>query len=445
MGGRRGAARRRSPAVSSVAALARAAAFVVLVILVAGFVAVVAFRATPPLLQASTPADLRVVTADAEPPAAAPEPPPPYVAADGLLRDRTPPTSPSGLAATTRETSVVLTWAASRDDSGVAGYRVYRDGRPAGAADDAPFTFGRLACGTSFTLGVEAYDAAGNVSPRAEVVAATTACPPDPVVTIAGDIAAGALHAEKTATLIDAIGPTAVLTAGDNAYSHGTLAQFRRFYEPTWGRHRAKTHPTPGNHEYGDPAGGAKGYFDYFGERAGERGKGWYSFELGEWLLIALNSNCDHVGGCGRGSPQYEWLKAELERSQKRCTLAYWHHARFSSGKQFDDGGTTPFWELLYLAGAEIVVGAHDHNYQRYAPVRPDGRPDPERGIRQFVVGTGGKGRYALQQPGPPTREAGTDAAFGVLELTLRRDGYDWRFVAEASSRYTDSGSGACR
>jgi hypothetical protein len=233
-----------------------------------------------------------------------------------------------------------------------------------------------------------------------------------------------------------------VLTFGDNQYQDATLDKFLGSYHRSWGRFKAKTRPAVGNHDYLTP--GAAGYFDYFGPLAGERGKGYYSFDVGDWHFVALNSQCTQVGGCGPGSPQYEWLQGDLAASSARCTAAYWHHPRFSAGKYHDDVDYQPFWELLYADGAEVVMAGHDHNYQRYAPMTPDGSRDDLFGIRQFVVGTGGKNHYPVDSMAVPNREVTDDSTYGVLKLTLRSNGYHWAFVPSVGGTFTDGGSGTC-
>jgi acid phosphatase type 7 len=254
-----------------------------------------------------------------------------------------------------------------------------------------------------------------------------------PVIAAAGDIASSGKGDEITARLVDAMNPTLVLTTGDNAYPSGSLRDFERYYDPTWGRHRAITRPTPGNHDYETPE--ADGYFGYFGGAAGPRGKGYHSFDVGQWHVVTLNSQIDH----GQGSEQLEWLERDLAASDARCTLAYWHMPRFTRGKYGDTPDVAPFWDALYEAGAEVVLAGHDHNYQRYRPVDPRGRRDDERGIHQFVIGTGGGTRYPLRAD--PRRAAGTDTALGVLRLVLRPSSFDFAFVAEPGSRYRDRGS----
>ena len=252
----------------------------------------------------------------------------------------------------------------------------------------------------------------------------------------AGDIANGTSGAEQTARLLDQI-PGTVFTAGDNAYSNGSDANYSNFYDPTWGRHKARTRPCPGNHEYGTS--GAAGYFRYFGDNAGPSGLGYYSYDLGDWHIIALNSNID----MSAGSAQEQWLSADLTANTKECTLAYWHHPRFSSGSHGSSTASQPLWQALYEAGAEVVVVGHDHNYQRFAPQTPDGHADPGRGIREFVVGTGGASHYSFGSPIANT-EAYNEDTFGVLKLTLGARVYAWEFIPVAGRTYRDSGSGTC-
>jgi len=256
----------------------------------------------------------------------------------------------------------------------------------------------------------------------------------------AGDIADCSSNGdEATARLLDSLAGT-VATLGDNAYDAGTASEFTQCYDPTWGRHKHRTRPAVGNHEY--QTSGATGYFGYFGAAAGDPPKGYYSYELGGWHVVALNSNCSQVGGCGAGSPQETWLRQDLAAHPTTCTLAYWHHPRFSFGTYRDDDRTQALWQALDEAEAEIVLAGHDHNYQRWTPLTGAGQIDPT-GIRQFVVGTGGRGHYSLNSP-PPNVEKSNDDTFGVLQLTLRTTGYDWRFVPEAGQSFTDSGTDTC-
>jgi hypothetical protein len=264
----------------------------------------------------------------------------------------------------------------------------------------------------------------------------------DRIVVAAGDIAmCYNTGDEATAKLLGNIGGT-VLTLGDNVYEDGTLQEFADCYGPSWGRYKDRTKPSPGNHDYHTE--GAEGYFGYFGEAAGEPGKGYYSYNLGAWHLVALNSNCEFVGGCGTGSAQVRWLKNDLTYNRQKCTLAYFHHPLFTSGK-YRPGipEVKSLWEALYAAGADVVLNGHDHNYQRFAPQDPEGQADPERGIREFVVGTGGKSHYAISLPIANT-QVYNDHTYGVLKLTLRPKSYDWRFIPVEGAQFTDSGSARC-
>ena len=285
--------------------------------------------------------------------------------------------------------------------------------------------------------------------PRTRSAPSPTPAPAQFVVMGAGDIACeppslpapSVCHEFYTSELLASA--DVVLTFGDNQYQDGTLNKFLGSYHRSWGRFKEKTRPAVGNHEYLTP--GAAGYFDYFGLLAGQRGKGYYSFDAGGWHFVALNSECSDVGGCGPGSPQYEWLRVDLAASAARCTAAYWHHPRFSSGKYGNDPRYQPFWELLYADGAEVVMAGHDHNYQRYARMTPEGVRNDTFGIRQFVVGTGGKNHYSVDPSPVPNREVANDNTYGVLKLTLRSDSYDWAFVPSVGGNFTDAGSGRCR
>jgi uncharacterized protein YjdB len=266
----------------------------------------------------------------------------------------------------------------------------------------------------------------------------TVVQPPASVVLVgAGDISSCANNNdEATAKLLDAIDGT-VFTAGDNVYENGTTAEFNACYNPTWGRHKSRTHPTPGNHEYNTLS--ATGYFDYFGSAAGDRSKGYYSYDLGAWHIIVLNSNL----ALNAGSPQETWLRADLAAHPVKCTLAMWHHPRFSSGHHGSSPTLQPLWQALYDAGADLVIVGHDHVYERFAPQTPAGQLDMARGIREFVVGTGGAGLYIFEHPAANS-EVKNNVTYGVLKLTLYGDRYDWKFVPVAGSGFTDSGTGVC-
>ncbi len=259
----------------------------------------------------------------------------------------------------------------------------------------------------------------------------------DPVVVGAGDIGdCNTTTDTATAKLIANISGT-VITLGDNAYERGTASEFRNCYHPTWGRFKARTRPSTGNHDYGTD--GAKGYFDYFGSRAGPNVDGYYAYTLGTWHIIVLNSNCGEVS-CARGSPQLIWLKRVLVKSRGRNVLAYWHHPRFSSGKHGNSDSVQAFWDVLYGEGADIVLNGHDHNYERFSPQTPAGRRDRDYGIRQFVVGTGGT---SLRSKGSAKANSQVfSSTHGVLRLRLGASSYSWKFTPIAGRSFTDSGTG---
>ena len=264
----------------------------------------------------------------------------------------------------------------------------------------------------------------------------------DPVLVGAGDIASCSSSGdEATAKLLSHI-PGTVFTTGDNAYEDGTASEFADCYGPSWGRFKDRTRPSVGNHEYQTPR--ASGYFGYFGAAAGDPDKGYYSYDRGEWHIISLNSMCGEVGGCGANSPMVTWLKEDLASNPTSCTLAYFHHPLFSSGSEHgNDPRMRPSWDALYEAGAEVVLNGHDHDYERFGPQTPAGEADPKRGIREFVVGTGGNSLYAFLPPKPNSQVRNVDA-YGVLKLTLHPDSYEWKFVPVAGKTFTDSGSDGC-
>jgi hypothetical protein len=257
----------------------------------------------------------------------------------------------------------------------------------------------------------------------------------------AGDIAVcGSPRDEQTADLLDAViadWPDAVVfAAGDNAYESGTQSEFTDCYGPSWGRHKGRTRPVPGNHDY--QTANASGYFSYFGGSAGNPTQGYYSYNLGRWHIVALNSEID----MRPGSPQEQWLRQDLAMNDRSCTLAYWHRPRFSSGEHKSDSRSAPLWAALYEYGAEIIVVGHDHNYERFAPMSPQGTLDPGQGIRQFVVGTGG---VSLRSVNPiPNSEVTDFTSHGVIKFTLFDGGYYWEFLPIAGRNFRDAGTGTC-
>jgi Calcineurin-like phosphoesterase len=276
--------------------------------------------------------------------------------------------------------------------------------------------------------------APGPTQPIPDPIPIPVVIAPTEIFVGAGDIGwCGSPGVALTGRLLDGIGGT-VFAAGDNAYMSGTAQQYRDCYDPGWGRHKGRTRPTPGNHEYETP--GAAPYFDYFGANAGPPGQGYYSFTLGNWHAISLNSNID----VGEGSAQGRWLVFDLASNPSKCTIAYWHHPLFSSGQNGDNPAMRAFWRILFSAGVDVVVVGHDHLYERFAPQDPDGRFDPARGIRQFIAGTGGANLYNFV-----TVRANSEkriSAFGVLKLTLEVDRYDWEFIPVSGEN--DRGSDTC-
>jgi acid phosphatase type 7 len=364
--------------------------------------------------------------------------------------DRTPPTAPSGVTATAGDAKVTLSWGASTDRVGVTGYRVYRgiggnwSTTPIGTTSTSTRTYTNtpLTNGTTYSYFITAVDAAGNESAHSSTVSATpgvspTPSPPggDPRITAAGDIADSGGGDTTTAALVNSLAPTRALTLGDNAYPDGTSSDYASYYGPTWGGFRTKTSPSPGNHDY--HTAGAAGYFGYFGGLAPAP---YYSFNLGAWHLISLNSEISMAAG----SAQETWLKNDLAASNAACTLAYWHKPRWTSGSSHaNTTATQPLVQDLYNAGAEVLLAGHNHQYERFAPQNPSSQADSQFGLREFVAGTGGAPRYtfATAQPNSQVRNNST---WGVLQMTLHSGSYDWSFKPSQASAFTDSGTTAC-
>lgn len=282
----------------------------------------------------------------------------------------------------------------------------------------------------------------------------------DPIIAAAGDIACGSSTSSgapcqqlETANVIAQISPSAVLPLGDNQYEDGALADFQNYYNPTWGTYKPITDPAVGNHEYLTT--NAQGYFDYFngvGNQtgpAGDRSKGYYSYTIGAWHLIALNANCSHAGGCSAGSPQETWLKADLAANTGKCILAYDHFPMFSSGQQPHNSGVDSLFTDLYNAHADVFLVGHDHDYERFVPSNPQGQTDPN-GVTEFVVGTGGRSHTQLSSGGLKSNSVVFDGTtFGVLKMTLHPTSYDWVFIPSTGGTYkngtfTDSGTASC-
>lgn len=263
---------------------------------------------------------------------------------------------------------------------------------------------------------------------------------PGPATLIgAGDIAlCGSTYTAATATLIANTEGT-IFTLGDNVYSSGTPEEFAQCYEPTWGRFKSRTYPTPGNHDYNTA--GATGYFDYFGNRAGADRTGYFSYDLGAWHIVSLNSNVD----ASASSAQAAWLRQDLSQTRAGCILAYWHHPTFTSSPGYGGFGSDmrEVWRILYAARADVILNGHHHVYERFAQQDPDGRADAGRGIREFIVGTGG--HSLIPKTGSaPNSEVFSDQSFGVLKLTLDATSYRWDFIPVSGGTFTDSGSTQC-
>jgi len=342
---------------------------------------------------------------------------------------------PSGVSVAPGATVQLRAEARNDSDEPVTGVMfAWSSSRPSAATVSATGLVSGVAAGSATV-------SAGISGVRGTATITVTPRPPEFVLLAAGDIAhCGSSNDEATAALL-ARRPGTVAALGDNAYESGTTREYTDCYGPTWGRYKDRTKPAVGNHDYLTP--GAAGYYDYFGVAAGPRGKGYYSYDLGGWHIIVLNSNCEVVS-CAAGSAQEQWLRADLAAHPARCTIGYWHHPRFSSGATHgDDIEVAPLWRALYDAGAELVLNGHEHLYERFAPQTPDAVADPERGIRQFTVGTGGRSLYELGRR-KANSEVVNNQTFGVLQLTLNVAGYSWEFLPVAGGTFTDRGTGVC-
>jgi acid phosphatase type 7 len=273
---------------------------------------------------------------------------------------------------------------------------------------------------------------------------------PDPRVEVllaAGDIAECDFEGDEATAAILAEYPDATIAPlGDLAYQEGTLAQFENCYDPSWGRFKDRTRPATGNHDHSTTD--AQGYWDYFGSRGGPFDQYYYSYDLGAWHVVVLNSDCWRVDGCELGDPQVQWLRQDLNQSPARCALAYWHRPPFSSGRYGDaknTEGVRPLWQAAYEEGVDLVLTAHEHSYERFVPLNAEGNRDDSRGVRLIVVGTGGGNLRQFANDPLPTTETRNDDTWGVLKLTLRPTSYDWEFLPVEGKSFTDSGSGTCR
>jgi hypothetical protein len=263
----------------------------------------------------------------------------------------------------------------------------------------------------------------------------------------AGDIAeCPTTGDEETAEILDRLvaedPDTVVYTTGDNAYPDGSYGEYLECYDPSWGRHKDRTHPAVGNHDFRQRM--AEGYHRYWGDAGGPFDLYYYSFDVADWHVVVLNSECHRVG-CEFDSDdgeQVEWLEADLAASDALCTIGIWHAPRWSSGRYGSDPEYGTFWEVLYDHGAEVVLNGHEHLYERFEPMAPNGSVDRERGIHQFTVGTGGGNLRDFPDLAPNSAARGLD--HGVLQLNLRDGRFDWKFLAVDGASFTDEGSASC-
>ena len=266
------------------------------------------------------------------------------------------------------------------------------------------------------------------------------------VLLAAGDIAECDHQGDEATGRILAEYPNATIaTLGDNAYQDGTLEEFQSCYAPSWGPFKDRTRPATGNHD--EATKNAQGYWDFFGAQGGPYDRYYYSYDLGAWHIVVLNSDCWRVGGCEAGDPQAQWLQRDLEQHPNLCILAYWHRPPFSSGRYGDPKDTErvrPLWRVLFEKGADVLLTGHEHSYERFAPMNAEGERDDAGGVRLFVVGTGGGNLRDFENNPLPTTEVRDDQTWGVLKLTLKPTGYDWNFLPVAGKTFADSGSATC-
>ncbi len=388
---------------------------------------------------------------------------PPQLVVTTTSTSNAAPSTPTGLTARASSARQIdLSWTAATDDVAVTGYGIYRGTALVASVggSTASFSDTSVSSSTTYTYTVDAVDGAGLRSAKSAPATATTPAETtssgDPVIATAGDIACDPndpnfnggrgvpnyCQQQATSDIVAGIpGLTAVIPLGDLQYEDATpLSKWQPSYDSTWGRFRGITYPVIGNHEY--YSGSASTYFSYFGSVAGSPSKGSYSFDLGSWHIVVLSGECAYIGGCGAGSPEETWLRNDLAASTKPCTLAAWHEARFASGYSGNKPAFDAFWQDLYKAGTEVVLNAHDHVYERFDPQNPAAKADPY-GIREFIVGTGGKNHSSFPTVVANSAVRKTDT-FGVLRMTLHAGSYEWKFLPEPGKVFTDSGTGTC-
>jgi hypothetical protein len=345
--------------------------------------------------------------------------------------DTQAPTTPAGLAAgTATATSVPLSWGAATDNVGVTGYDVLRNGTAVATSATTSYTDTGLTPATSYTYAVRARDAAGNASPASTpITVKTTAGSAGFVLAAAGDIAeqctassSGCVH-PKTAKLVENMGPAAVITMGDNQYDEPTLSDFKNYYDKTWGKFKNITHPVPGNHE---SYSGFTGYDQYFGAIAKPQGQRYYSWEMGNWHFIALDSNDFTTHDDFAEPPQITWLKQDLAGNTKGCVAAYYHHPRWSSGDHGDNKDSIELWNLMVANKVDLVLNGHDHDYERFVPQNADGKADAN-GPVEIVGGSGGANLYDLSPAHPTT--AKLLKTFGVLKLSMTDTSFQTQLI----------------
>ena len=325
-----------------------------------------------------------------------------------------------------------LTWVSANDDA-------------SSSTSTSALTFIAVA-GTTYSIAVDGWGgASGPVKLTWQMGTEAPLVSGDPLLAVAGDVHANCSdsQAQATANALDGLGATAIVADGDLTDNGGTY-QLTNCFGSTWNRFGSRLYPVFGNHEFDQAS--ATPTFNFFGSRAGSPGQGWYSFDLGTWHVVVLNSNCSKVGGCTTSSPQVTWLKQDLAAHPAQCTLAFWHHPLFTSVPEPNGNDQSPstLWQTLYNAGADVVVNAHSRSYERFAPQTASGALDTAHGIREFITGTGGGALDGTRSSAAANSEAWNGTVFGVLALTLHPGSYDWRFVAAGGGSYADSGHASC-